>query len=428
MSDWRLDMRPAHFRGVRFYVRKTETVHETKTAVNDFPGRSTPEASTEVIFLGAPSRTFNVDAYLVGDDYLDRQAALEAALSEQSYGRLVHPYRGERTVAIIGKFVTTEQPSEGGKARISFTCRDVTDSVGLTDRIDTEALAERDLDLAISALADDFDASFTETTDGLSDIYQGEAKSIWEQATEALREANTEIASKISGLDDFASQVNAAAFSVEQLVRAPGAAAAALMRAGQSIATIPDRIATALEQTAGTVRTAVDEVIDSLRRSFFADAFARPNPFAVETANTIAEEQIARGSALIVRSTGILAAARAAVTLPFVSRERAIELRDELSLELDGLIAAGSAGAGTSGGAIAYQRLRAVKVSMARHLETIAAALPDLATETITEDESALAMAWRLYGDARREAEIVARNAPSHPHRLEAGRSYEVIR
>lgn len=424
---WRDDMRPASFRGVRFFVKEARTVYDTKAAVNEFPQRGTPEASTEVVYLGAPSRTFPIDAYLASDDYMERRDALEAALIEPSYGRLVHPYRGERTVAVVGKISTTERPAEGGKCRITFSCFDVTDGVGLGDSVDTAALAEADLDAAIADLAAEFGDTYAETTDGLSDIYEQASQSAWEDATDALRSANTEIAARISGIDDFATRVDAATFALDQLVRSPAAAASALMRAGQSIASIPDRIVNAVEQTAGTLRTLADDVVDSIRRSFFVDAFER-EPIVVETANTQAEEQAARAVAILTRTTGVLAAARAAVTLPFVARGRALDLREELINELDTLIAEGPAGTGAGAGANPYQRLRAVRVSLSRHLESVAATLPEVSPVYLSEDESALALAWRIYGDAARADDIIARNAPSTPHRLPAGHSFEVLR
>ncbi len=62
-----------------------------------------------------------------------------------------------------------------------------------------------------------------------------------------------------------------------------------------------------------------------------------------------------------------------------------------------------------------YEALRDMRVGMAQYLTTVALDLPVLRTYYTRQETCAILVAHELYGDSRREAEIVARNDIPNP-------------
>ncbi|MEM7607335.1 MAG: DNA circularization N-terminal domain-containing protein, partial [Myxococcota bacterium] len=181
---WRDTTRRASFRGIEFAVRRANQDGGAATDEHRFPGAQDATQAIRIAPLGAGPRRYVIDAYVFGDDYNERRDALEAALYEGTPGRLVHPYRGERTVSISGRPVTYESPDRGGYARITFNCYDVTEG-GLRSVVDTGALAERALDATIEQLALDFENSLTNT----EGVTLEDAQSAWQSGQSRLRDA-----------------------------------------------------------------------------------------------------------------------------------------------------------------------------------------------------------------------------------------------
>lgn len=420
---WRDELRPASFRGVSFFVREARTETGKLADEHVFPGRGSSGEAVRVAELGRGPLRFSVEAYVVGDDYLERRDALEAALSEPGPGRLVHPYRGERTVSVVGAIATTESKADGGRATVSFSCVDVTDG-GLTREVDTEALAERDLDAYLADVARDFETSYD--TEGVPAVWQEESRTWFDEATEALRTAHDTIAQGVGAISDFDARVSAFSADLQRLASAPGAAAAALAGAIESVLAIPSETASALRQSFATTKTAVDTILGATRDLF---RFGEGAPLLpTTTTNRVAETRLRKAVFDLMRGLTLGHAARAVLTLPFASRSHAAAIREELVEAFDTLVEEGSAGGETVSGARLYQRLSAARASTARHLARVAASLPDVRTLTLDEEIPALALAHELYGDARREIEIVGRNAPRNPGRLRVGVAYEVLR
>lgn len=420
---WRDELRPASFRGISFFVREARTETGKLADEHVFPSRGAAEQAVRVAELGRGPRRFSLEAYVVGDDYIERRDALEAALAEPGPGRLVHPYRGERTVSILGAIATAESKADGGRATISFSCVDVTET-GLSREVDTEALAERDLDAYLADVARDFETAYD--TEGVPAVWQEEPRSWFDEASAALRTAHDRIAQGVGAISDFDTRVSSFSADLQRLASAPGAAAAALAGAFDAVLSLPGEVVGAVRQSFATTRTAVDLVLGAMRDlfGFGSDAPLLPT----STPNRIAETALRAAVFDLTRGIALGATARAVLTLPFASRSHAASIREELVDAFDDLVDEGSAGGSTVSGALLYQRLSAARASTARHLALVASTLPDVRSITLDEELPALALAHELYGDARREVEIVGRNAPRNPGRLRVGVAYEVLR
>ena len=92
--DWVASLRPASFRGVPFYVRSDGEAGGRRLVQHDFAGG---EAQLIEDF-GAAERSFDVDAYVIGDASDYSALALLSALDQHGPGPLTLPLAGPAMV------------------------------------------------------------------------------------------------------------------------------------------------------------------------------------------------------------------------------------------------------------------------------------------------------------------------------------------
>lgn len=114
---WKERLQAASFRGVTFNVEDDEGTFGRRVQTHEYPNRDKPWTED----LGRATRRFNISAYLVGDDYLDRRDALIKAIETPGPGTLVHPYYGEMSICIDGAMRITHTTNEGRMCRIAFS-------------------------------------------------------------------------------------------------------------------------------------------------------------------------------------------------------------------------------------------------------------------------------------------------------------------
>ena len=112
---WRDSLKRASFRGVHFEVEQHSMSGGRRVASFEYPQRDTPYVED----LGAKQRSFSVDAFVIGSDYMTLRDNLIKALETKGSGVLIHPYLGTMTVVAEG-YSMDESPSDGGVARFSI--------------------------------------------------------------------------------------------------------------------------------------------------------------------------------------------------------------------------------------------------------------------------------------------------------------------
>lgn len=114
--SWRDRLLPASFRGAPFKIRRhSATPAGRRLAVHEYPGEDEPWPED----LGHRASTYQVDGYVVGDDYHLARDALVAACDKAGPGTLVHPYLGTLRVA-CEECRVDESAGEGRIARVSM--------------------------------------------------------------------------------------------------------------------------------------------------------------------------------------------------------------------------------------------------------------------------------------------------------------------
>lgn len=419
---WRDELRPASFRGAPFLVERARTTQGQHADEHEFPGREQPERSIAVRHLGAGPRRYRIEAFVVGDDYMDRRDALEAELAKPGSGRLVHPYRGERTVAVVGRIETVESKQRNGYAKIVFEVVDVSEA-GLRRRADAAAIADRDLDSFLEDTARDFDSEFSDTSSVLSSI--DDSSSAFSDAQDALRQAHDAIAQVTGAVTSFEDRITDFAGELEDFIEAPGNAARALQGAIGAVMSIPGDLASAALSTLDAITGAAGAIVGAAESIL---GFTHTPERLAVTPDEIAADRRAVAVAQLVRATALAETARTVMALEYASRTRATETREAIDDLWDDLVESSTAAGTTVSGALLFETLRTARTSTFRRLSVVAAELPDVRTHEVPIAQPALVLAHELYGDPDREEDLLARNDISDPFRIPAGELLEVLR
>ena len=130
---WRENLVPASFRGVAFQVDETEApIAGRRVAVHEYPGRDEPFVED----LGRRTKTYSIEAWVLGDDYADVRDRLIEACDMAGPGELVHPYLGSLQVACTACSLT-ERTREGRMARFSLSFTEAGENQYPTNRTNT---------------------------------------------------------------------------------------------------------------------------------------------------------------------------------------------------------------------------------------------------------------------------------------------------
>jgi prophage DNA circulation protein len=384
MADGRR-MVGAAFRGVPFYVVDSRRGGGgRRVAIHEFPFRDLPWVDD----LGRGAKSFRLEGYVLGDDYVDQRNRLQAALEdEEGPGELVHPYWG-----VIHAICTGLEIGEG-----SNDGRMATFSI---EFIETPAqfvfsTSQSDPETSVSLAAD---ASLLATAADLADRY--DATTLPSFALESLEGALVAASEK---LDAALSPITGTTAEMARMTQNIDV----LSRRASSLVTAPGDALSAFRGTFGAlVDTAGDvphEVMGALLDAYAFDGGTRPPA----TTATRQREQ-ANFDALIgaLRSVLVIEAARLAPRIDFDTYEDAVAARDRLAALLDEQA--------ELAGDAAYLALAELRA-------TLVQAVPgdqDLARVVVVSVPSALpalVIAHRAHGTVEHEAELIARNRIRHP-------------
>ncbi|RJG06244.1 hypothetical protein D3870_09685 [Noviherbaspirillum cavernae] len=114
---WKDKLQPASFRGVPFEVESDDGSFGRRVQVHEYPDRNEPYVED----LGRATREMNIAAFLIGADYMDKRDRLLAAIEEAGPGTLIHPWYGERKVALKEPARVSHISKNGGMCTITLS-------------------------------------------------------------------------------------------------------------------------------------------------------------------------------------------------------------------------------------------------------------------------------------------------------------------
>jgi len=376
--SWRDNLSPGSFRDAWFECESSGATLGRRTALHEFPGRDDPEVED----LGRAARQFTLELYVLGPQYMAARDALLEALDMEGPGRLVHPWLGEMDATPTAVSLR-ESTREGGMARLTVTFIQAPKKAETVWVVDTtEGLTAGADALETSALAD-FQAGFNALNN---------AAHVVEQAI---------------------ADVEAALGAVEGLVQSITAPLATLIRT-------PANLAAALQGSISRIRALANDprqALAGLRALFGTEATLAVLPETTTARKLAAANRLAIFG--LVADLALAESARAVADTTFPSATDALAARDALLDTLD-------ARAETALDAT-YDALATLRSALVRDAAARGANLARVVAYTPGNTLPALVIAHALYGDASREAEIIARNNLPHPVFVQGGEPLEVL-
>ncbi|MFZ5539474.1 MAG: DNA circularization protein [Pseudomonadota bacterium] len=394
---WRDQLRPASFRGVPFHVTQATGTFGRRSVTHEYPFRDLPYVED----LGRRARTLRIEALLLGEDYMARRDALIAAIEAAGPGKLVHPYYGELTVSVDDAGAQIEESTErGGMCRISFGVVEAGEARFPSATAATQEVVEQRAAAAQGASADGF--AETVSTEGVPGFALESAYGLLSDALDAIESAIATMPGLAAGRPDLLGLVAALRPEIAQALRTPLALA-------QRVQSLFSTLRGALG-AAQSVRTLVR----------FRD-FGAGLPHIPTTTPSRRREAAHRAAVVeLVRCSAAIERARATAALAFPDYETAVRTRDSVVEQIDRVADASLHDA-------VFHAMTALRAAVVRDVGQRGADLARVGRIRRNHPVPALVLAYDLYGDPARDADLIERNRIAHPGFLPTDRELEVL-
>ena len=385
-QHWADRLRPASFRGVPFSVPEHSADDGRRLARHEFPGRERPVVDD----LGRATREWTVEAFVVGDDYMERRDQLVAACAEApGPGELVHPHLG--TLRVHCESVQyRESNDEHRVARFTITFVDAGDEAWPQLSEDLQKAAR---DAAEKTIAESMEA-FTQEflVDGLPGQLVSAIGDTAQTALESVRALTDALMLPAQEVASLRDDILRAQDNIEDLMREPDRFA--------------DEMRLLKKKPVLGAPSARDGVRAARRMSDFDPETSTP-----QTPRAEHREQTRRSQRAIVRQEREVAAclaAEAAVDVEPDSYDDAVQLRKSVTDRLQAAMQDPSSDE-------VYAGLRELQVAIMRAIPDEAEELPALDRVEVDGTVDALTLGWRWKRDPSAGIEIAARNQVLNP-------------
>lgn len=387
--NWLKTLFPASYRGVPFQTERDEEQGGRRIVAHEFPMRDAPFLED----LGEAKREYDITAYVAADDAEARAAALLAVLAQRGFGILVLPTHGPLTVRCVA-FKRDREKDRAGKIAISakFWREGASGALasigGLANRVFAGADAAA---LAVAAFA--------------------------ARAIAALGQPDFVVDAAASGVQDAAAVIEAVRVSETVDPVVSGEQRVAISALFASADTIVDRFTgvdgAAVAGIVDIARNLADAMPAAVAIRAYGEIVASPldrptGPFLTRAAEAAAFNGFA--IEIATRMAALTAYAEAIARADIPDRQTAITLRADASEFFDaflGVLSADDIDLYNAGTDLAGR----VTDFLSRAILDRAPVVQVGANRTLP----ALWWAHRLYADAGRADELVARNRVVHP-------------
>lgn len=396
---WRDTLQAGSFRGAPFEVDSHDHQFGRRQETHEYPLRDQPWSED----LGRQARRWTIECLVLGENYVAQRDALIEATEAEGPGTLVHPYLGVRRVVCVNGRVY-ETTAEGGCARFSLEFVEAGEPIAPAVTVETRGEALEAADQADIAAAASFAQVFSIA--GLPDFVSVSAVDNIESGLGAMEGAASRLTGSGENLYSFTSKISAIRNRAVALARAPLDLVAEFRGAVSEVARLAATPAAAIR----VLRPLIDLTL-SIPGAMTLTPSARQ-----ELMNAIALR-------LLVRQAAASEAVRAVSAMTFASYDDAVTLRDELGGLIDGL----ELDTADAGQDEAWRALSDLRLALVQDVTARGGSTARLFTLTSQAVEPALVLAHRIYGDAGRDGEIVARNRVVRPGFVPAGVPIELL-
>lgn len=351
--------------------------------------------------LGPEPDRFTIDAYIVAPLSIGnwsaaeqwqraRSDALRVALEQPGSGTLVHPVRGALPCRVLRWLFSDDSDEQGGYQRFTIEFKlDKSQGLTLSQPVKSPRGASDSASQELEAAAG------------------GDVETKLDIAGAETARAATE--RELLGFAIALQQIKASGPAAAEL----SAQAVAIARDVKALAISP---AVAVTQVIVAARDVERAIADASRALAAYEGLGKLLPAVY---GSPAEDLNARLVSNLVRAAAAGGALRAAAAVQWASYEDAVGRRDALLALFDDLERDASDEL--------YSALATWRAELIDLVPLEDAKLPRVGTYTPPATLPALVVAWRLYGDAGREFELVARNGIDNPNMVFGGRPLEIL-
>lgn len=400
MSDeWKKRLLPASFRGIPFFVREHDHRGGRNIVGHEIVDRDDGFSED----TGGQLDSFIIEAEIMGDNYFFIRDGLISAMKDRSDGLLIHPYLGPKTVK-PGQYRLVERTTEG---RICF----------LT--LQFKLSGTPFFPLAIIDKATDFFTTAVVAVAQVQNAFQvaykvAELPGLLASSTALLlRDFVTTVIDGYKNVkvnpDEFANILQALKKidnNAETLATSPATLAATM---GDVIGDFSDAVSSQDQEDNDTIDTSSGA--DDKLAVYDATALSFETGWQNISIQTPTDEQEflnAKALEELVQQIGIFNKAGEAVAKDFVSKEQAIQIREEIVAELDRL-------ASQTTDDEAYQAIKDVKESFVDAVPGAQTDLAEIVQREISVSLPSLVVAYELYESVELETDLVRRNRIRNP-------------
>ncbi|MGY4815491.1 DNA circularization protein [Pseudomonas chlororaphis subsp. piscium] len=398
--SWRDRLLPASFRGVGFWVDQAKTPVGHKGQLHEYPQRDLPFYES----LGRQARTHDLTAFIVGADCLEQRDKLLKALEEGS-GELVHPWLGRLQVK-VGECEMTQSRQDGGL--VTFTLKFYPDQPLQfpSATVNTRQLLLVSADSLIGSAVRRFEEAMTlvkAARIGIADLRN------------SLKEVYQTIEQELKPLIDTYRDLNLLVRAIKDLPKEVSAEFKGLLG---DIKDLKDYARNGYRGVLANVSQQVEAVkkIDTPKLTTGKDTTAAAQAMAdlvqdavlVRIAQAVASLPVATP---VVKLSGTPSLAKQAIQ-PVTRAE--VPVADEV-LALRNSINEAIWQAAEKADALHYEVLNGLRQLVYGHLTAVASSGVRLVVKNPMQSLPTVVLAYRLFGDATRAAEVQQRNGVAHP-------------
>lgn len=381
---WLQNFRQASFRGVEFLIDNVDSQFGRRVVTHEYPQRDIPYSED----MGRKARRFNVTGYLVGGSYSLARDNLIAACEESGSGELIHPYQGILQVVCEG-ITIRERRQDGGYCELSLTFVEDGENV-FPSAISNPSTASGLAATIVQTRA----ASRFESIYDLANIAEFVRTEMVDRANELLEPVDR----LLSASNDFADEVSAFKRDLNTLIYRPRELAAGFLN-------VINRVTSVVGANASTSATLHEMALKTLDLV----------PQTTGTRERQAKSQVALNE--MVQQMAAAEHSRVVVEQPYESYQQAEAAREQLTDEIDTLCE-------TAPDEV-FDAMIALRAKIVQALPD--PRLPEIQSMTMRQSVPALALAYQIYGDPLKDADIVARNKIKHPGFIKGGSTIEVV-
>ncbi|MCP1375396.1 DNA circularization protein [Dyella lutea] len=429
--SWRDELQPGSFRGVPFLIHDAQTQVGRRIALHEYPLRDTPWSED----LGRRARQFSIDCFVLGSDYMAQRDRLVTALEAAGPGTLVHPYRGTLRVVVLDGAEVSESTREGGMARFRIPFAEAGDKQEPANTDDTAAQLQSQASSTNDQLAHSFANQYSQ--DGMPQWVVDSTTSDLGGLTGMLASLRDRIPGIPSAVTAFNAQLQGFSNELSSLIRDPFNLGAGIVSLVVGLGTIVQQPLDALglytslfdfgsdaapiaSTTPARTQQASNHaaVVGLVQGVAIAQAASWAAAVPAQGETRVQIVNAADGSASSSTTTGLQTTVSVAVD-GYADIGTATAVRDEITAAIDTL--------SLTADDQLYPVLMDLRAATVRDINTRVAALPALVTFVPARTLPSIVLAYRLYDDATRDAEIVARNDLVYPGFAQGGAALEVL-